>query len=161
MSTIRVGNIGPLTGNTAPTTAVIGGPAFHAYKSSAQTLSSATWTKIQFNVKEFDTDNCYDAATNYRFTPNLAGYYTFSFSVGINSSATNVALSLYKNGSEARWPHYINASAGNIGGGNSGIIYANGSTDYFEVYAYFATGQGVYAASSATWFSGYMVRSAA
>ena len=44
MSTIRVGNIGPLTGNTAPTTAVIGGAAFHAYKSSAQTLSSSTWT---------------------------------------------------------------------------------------------------------------------
>ena len=140
----------------------VAAPAFSAYaNSTGQTMTSGIRTKIQFNTEEFDTANCFDSTTNYRFTPNLAGYYTFSFSVGINSSATNVGLALYKNGSEARWPHYINASAGNIGGGNSGIIYANGSTDYFEVYAYFATGQGVYASSTATWFNGYMVRSAA
>lgn len=56
-------------------TVAINGPAFSAYQSSAQTLSSGTITKIEFQTEEFDTDNCFDNAINYRFTPNVAGYY--------------------------------------------------------------------------------------
>ena len=62
------------------------GPSFSAYQSSAQTLSTNTWTKAQYNVEEWDTANCYDNATNYRFTPNVAGYYTFIFSWLIHRS---------------------------------------------------------------------------
>ena len=51
------------------------GPAFSVYLSSTQTISNATTTKIQFNAKEFDTNSNFDATTNYRFTPSVAGYY--------------------------------------------------------------------------------------
>ena len=52
-----------------------GGPAFKAYQSSAQTLANTTFTKISFDTEVFDTASCYDNSTNYRFTPNVAGYY--------------------------------------------------------------------------------------
>ena len=52
-----------------------GGPTFSAYLSSGQTISNATHTKIQYNTEEWDTNNNYDNATNYRFTPTVAGYY--------------------------------------------------------------------------------------
>ena len=56
----------PSVGGTAM---VSGGmPAFSAWQSSAQTLSSNTLTKIQLQTEEFDTNNCFDHITNYRFT---------------------------------------------------------------------------------------------
>jgi hypothetical protein len=50
-------------------------PAFSAYQSSGQTLSSATATKLNFQTEEFDTNNNFDSTTNMRFTPTVAGYY--------------------------------------------------------------------------------------
>ena len=50
-------------------------PAFEAFLSSNQTVTDNTTTKIQFNSEVFDTDNCYDNSTNYRFTPTVAGKY--------------------------------------------------------------------------------------
>ena len=44
----------------------VGAPAFSAYSTTNQSISSATNTKVQFNLKSFDTANCYDT-TNYRF----------------------------------------------------------------------------------------------
>ena len=43
-------------------------PAFQAYLSANQTLPDNTWTKIQFDTEDFDTDSAYDPSTNYRFT---------------------------------------------------------------------------------------------
>ena len=49
-------------------------PAFSAYRSTSQSISNATWSKVQFQTEEFDTAGYYDNATNYRFTPLIAGY---------------------------------------------------------------------------------------
>ena len=43
---------------------ITGGPAFSAYRSTNQSLSGQTWTKVQFDTKEFDTASCYDNVTN-------------------------------------------------------------------------------------------------
>lgn len=134
------------------------GPAFSAYQSSLTSVSSATWTKVAFQTEEFDTANCFDSTTNYRFTPNVAGYYQFNFAVGVASSVTNVGISLYKNGTQYKWPFY-NIGAGNITGG-SALAYANGTTDYFEAYIYFATGQNTSPSATYTFFQGFMVRAA-
>ena len=50
-------------------------PAFEAYRSSNQTPSNNTLTKVQFNTEILDTDSCYDNSTNHRFTPTKAGKY--------------------------------------------------------------------------------------
>ena len=113
-------------------------PAFSAYMSGDQSISTSTWTKVQFNSELFDTDNCFDSTTNYRFTPTVAGYYQINFrSRTIGTSSTATYYSIYKNGSATG----INSAALATNAGFqsmqtvSGIIYCNGSTDYIEFYA--------------------------
>jgi hypothetical protein len=80
-------------------------PAFEAYLSSdSSQLSNDTDTKVQFNAEIFDTDNCYDSSTNYRFTPGVAGKYFVYGRIMFND--TNVGTSdqhqvkIFKNGSQ-------------------------------------------------------------
>ena len=108
-------------------------PAFSAYQSSAQTISSGSFTKVQFQTKEWDTANCFDNATNYRFTPNVAGYYQVNTEIHTNSSISlRAILVIYKNGSYGKWGSDTNAV--NFSWSASALFYMNGSTDYLEVY---------------------------
>jgi hypothetical protein len=50
-------------------------PAFEAHIGTSTTFADATVTKVQCDIEEFDTDNCYDNSTNYRFTPTVEGKY--------------------------------------------------------------------------------------
>ncbi len=107
------------------------GPAFSVYLSSNQTgLSSGVYTKVNFNTEDFDTDNCYDSSTNYRFTPNKSGYYQLNASV-MGRVAGDVRF--YKNGSAYNYLPFMEGD-GQPGGGGS-VIFLNGSTDYIEVFA--------------------------
>lgn len=112
------------------------GPAFSAYASAAQTLSNSTLTKVQFNQEEFDTGNCFDKTTNFRFTPNVAGYYLFDWAVNLkNNAAGTLYSSLYKNGSTfKRGVTFGTAAASGYGTSGTALVYMNGSTDYVEVY---------------------------
>jgi hypothetical protein len=77
------------------------GPAFSATRTSNQSISASTSTKIEVNVETFDTDACYDPTTNYRFTPNKAGYYLIQGWLRIthSSGGSYTQLALEKNGS--------------------------------------------------------------
>ena len=135
-------------------------PAFSAYQSSAQTLSSATLTKIQFQTEEFDTNSCFDSTTNYRFTPNVEGYYLVSGHVQPDASYTAGIQAIYKNGSVYKYGSY-NANATGVSQPSvTCLVYLNGSTDYVEFYGSFTTGQATVATSAFTWFQGHMARAA-
>lgn len=106
------------------------GPAFKVYKSANQSITASTFTKVTFNTETFDTAGNF---ASDRFTPTTAGYYQISAYVEFSGSgsATSSLLAIYKNGSRA---------GDCMGGGTklagySDLFYANGSTDYFEVYA--------------------------
>jgi hypothetical protein len=142
-----------------------GGPAFSAYRSgSDQTFSTTTWTKSQFNNEYLDTNNCYDSTTNYRFTPNVAGYYLFTLCPQISSvSGTNeMYVQFYKNGSGNNQFALCSLTSGTFNTWTPSvqtIVYMNGTTDYIEAYMYvngttprFNAGGGV--------FTGALVRSA-
>ena len=77
-------------------------PAFEAYLSSSQSINDNTNTKIQFDTEVYDTDNCYDNSTNYRFTPTTAGKYFIYGAVLMSSGATanlrEAEVYIYKNG---------------------------------------------------------------
>jgi hypothetical protein len=135
------------------------GPAFSAYQSSAQTLSSATYTKIQLQTEEFDTANCFDSITNYRFTPNVAGYYQISGGTATAAASSVYQTVIYKNGSAFKFigNAAIDATRGQWGGA---LIYFNGTTDYVELYSYLSTGQTLNATSSLVYFQGALVRAA-
>jgi hypothetical protein len=120
--------------------------AFRAFRATTQTLVSATFTKIQLASETFDTDNWFDSTTNYRFTPQKAGYYRISGTINFNASTRTIGM-FYKNGAEVlRW---IDLSPG---GGHSGtdIYYMNGTTDYIELYAY-VTGGALQILGDTTW----------
>ncbi len=115
----------------------IAAPAFSAYRSGTQSaLSSGVFTKVQLNAEEFDTANCFDSTTNYRFTPTVAGYYQINGGVSPSAFSGNYLLCciykngvIYKNGSNFA----LNGAAGPTTVVSS-LVYLNGSTDYVELY---------------------------
>lgn len=140
-------------------------PAFSAGLTTAQTVSNGTFTKVQCNSEEFDTANCYDNSTNYRFTPNIAGYYQVSGSVNFTSSTNSEVLCvIYKNGSASKWGNYLTRTAGAYDASSiaSALIYLNGSTDYIELFGYIS-GTGTLQfipPTTRTFFQAVMVRAA-
>jgi hypothetical protein len=141
----------------------VNGPAFSATKTgSNQSITPSTWTKIQFNTEEFDTNSCFDNTTNYRFTPTVAGYYQFSACGYLQSAgSTNTYISFYKNGTLIKYGQGTITSVATSVANASALIYLNGSTDYVELYAYInATSATVVADSTLTYFQAAMVRSA-
>jgi len=143
----------------------LGGPAFSAYQSSTQSVPNATWTKVQLNVKEFDTNNCFDNTTNYRFTPTVAGYYyvlgTTNYTA-ITSTSNWSTIQIGKNGTLVK---YGTNQLGTPNGAQclvTALIYLNGTTDYIELYTYQSSGASstLQNASNNTYFSAAMVRSA-
>lgn len=146
-------------------TVMVNGPAFSAYMSANQTISTGTNTKLQINTKEFDTATAYDASTNYRFTPLVAGYYQVNGQVAWNSAASGVTfVSIYKNGSEWKRGSQITFNAASAVCPNvSALTYFNGSTDYVELYVNQNSGGSVLAFGGSVAFSYFqasMVRSA-
>ena len=123
------GNV-DVTGNV-----ITDAPAFSAYLSADQSVSSGVVTKIQFNTEEFDTNSNYDSVTNYRFTPTVAGYYQINASLRTEgTSLTLAAFYIYKNGSSIFIPALDSAhnSTTHISGGT--VVYCNGTSDYIEIY---------------------------
>ena len=147
------------TGIVLPTAAA---PAFSAYQSSAQSISGGTYTKIQFQTKEFDTNSNFDNATNYRFTPTVAGYYQINGNFYTTNSASSgyaVIAFIYKNGSQYKWSitrPQTNTSSASV----SSIVYFNGSTDYVELYGYADAGSSGTTLIYQNYFNGAMIRSA-
>jgi hypothetical protein len=130
-STITMPN-GKLTGQSYP--------AFEAYLSADTTISDNTFTKVPFNVEDFDTDNTYDNLTNFRFLPTVAGkYYVYSgvkLGASVGNKQQHCDVRIYKNGSvwkESQFdPEDQRVTQASI------FIYStmvlNGSTDYVEIF---------------------------
>jgi hypothetical protein len=141
-------------------------PAFSAFRFGAyQAFSQNTFTKAAIQSEVFDTNNCYDSTTNYRFTPTVAGYYQVTGYIGIQNSSTytRAIVSIYKNGAEYTRSDFNQSTITYMSVPFSGLIYMNGTTDYIEVYVYSnasAPNVDYGSAPYASLFSAAMVRSA-
>jgi hypothetical protein len=112
-------------------------PAFEAKQSSSQSLTSDTYTKINFDTERFDTDSTYASS---RFTPAVAGKYFIYSSVCLTpGNQTDWAygnIAIYKNGVE-----YGN----NLFDSRGSLVFRAflsiartidfNTTDYVEIYA--------------------------
>ena len=81
----------------------------------------------------------YDATTNYRFTPTVAGKYFVYARYRISSGGERDQISIYKNGSEfarstQNGPSQLTSSL------ITEILTLNGSSDYIEAYAWHNNG---------------------
>lgn len=115
--------------------------AISAYRNGTQSIGTATFTKIQMNVENFDTGNTFDNTTSYRITPTIAGKYFISMTASLTAAGTTagqfVVSAIYKNGAAVLAATSVNVSAGNsISASCNGFFDANGSTDYFEFFFY-------------------------
>ena len=143
-------------------------PAFEAFLTSDQTVSDATLTKCQVNSEIFDTDNCYDNSTNYRFTPNVSGKYNVYGALHFEADADNrlagVEIAIYKNGSVYSdlpiqfYTNYEKKMTPFI----SSVISLNGSSDYVELYGWnnVTTGTATFGGNASvaiTYFGAYRI----
>jgi hypothetical protein len=140
-------------------------PAFEAKLSSSQVMTNASTDKLQLSDKILDTDNCYDATTNYRFTPNVAGKYFIHGQV-MTSENNGTALQktylrLRKNGSDysQNFVDFRNNPGKDMSVSTAVIIDFNGSTDYVELWVYYEsnahTGVSEVSNAAGTFFGGY------
>jgi hypothetical protein len=134
-------------------------PAFSAYQSTLQAISSLTQTVVLFQTEDFDTNNNFASST---FTPTVAGYYQINAAVGFSGALTGGALcSIGKNGSIFRSGGIANTNSTLGTSANvSSLIYLNGTTDYVQIYIFAVTGSNTAAANNYTYFNGSLVRAA-
>jgi len=118
-------------------------PAFMAYLNGNQNVSDATYTKVNLNAEQLDTNSAFDSSTNYRFTvpSGQAGKYVVSFYVeGYSSGASQlrgVNAEIRKNGSKY---HRIRMDTSN----NEGFLFNVSASliidlavgDYIELWGY-------------------------
>ena len=156
-NTITIGASGDTTnivGTLQNNGSAVGGtntPAFSAYLSSNQSISTASFTKIQFDTETYDTDGTYDNSTNYRFTPGVAGKYLIFANMYLNSlsDGKNVRLDLYKNGSSIAFGRTDSAKAGSSVSVNFSYADSANTTDYYELFVYHNEGGSLNVASGA------------
>ena len=153
-----------LTMPVATGTVMVNGPAFSATRTTTQTFSNSTFTKLQVNTEIFDTNSNYDPTTNYRFTPTVAGYYQINGNITFAGATTGYCqIGIYKNGGVYVFGSGIQNN-NNIGGQiqAASVIYLNGSTDYVELYGWQNSGGnlGLLTGTGRNTFSGCMVRGA-
>jgi len=110
--------------------------AFQAYDNGGTSVATATDTKITCETVVFDTNSCYDNATNFRFTPTKAGkYFVYASLTWPSSAATALNTYIMKNGSI-----YANSRGAGVativglGPAITAIADMNGSTDYLELW---------------------------
>ncbi len=141
-------------------------PYFRAALSGSQATTDATTTKVTFDSEIYDSDGAYDPSTNYRFTPQTAGYYMISASLSIYKPATILNAGdvyIYFNGAAVAGGYMGNHGSqySNSTPGASILIYFNGSTDYVEAYTYIDTSTGVTGnvsgPSAGSWFQGFRI----
>jgi hypothetical protein len=139
--------------------------AFSATIGTNQTgLTGGTYAKCAFDTEQFDVEGWYDAATNYRYTPQVAGKYLFHASASCD--AANVAdgpqLVFRKNGGSApnaeTGDYHQNTTANYILHVTClGLFDMNGSTDYIEAFMYLPDGGTFIFANPAKHFFGFRV----
>jgi hypothetical protein len=98
---------------------------------------------LTWDTEDVDTHGFHSTSVNpSRVTPNVAGWYKITANIAWASNAAGRRATVsYKNGASAG---NLGIAAGGSGGtpfgvimtGGSRTLYANGSTDYFEINAY-------------------------
>lgn len=116
-------------------------PPARVHKSSAAFNGVTGWTKVPFEVKDYDPGGNYDATTNFRYNVPIAGFYHVSaeLAIGLGNNPQQLALAVYKNGTNVSIGDWTTVRGGTNGDpifiSLSDTIQCNAG-DYLEVYLY-------------------------
>ena len=142
-------------------------PAFQVNLGASQDISNNTYTLVAYDTVVWDTASCYDATTNYRYTPDEAGKYIFYAQVspyaGLPDNVKFQTILFKKNGSDASYFARDSRNSYSLGYGNVIMTYQtldmNGSSDYVDVFFYIQVSDDTTLRMSAghqsTYFGGY------
>ena len=116
-------------------------PAFFAYKTSNQSISNTTATKVTFESELVDSGSVYDTS-NSRFTPGVAGYYIIGSKWRYDTSTnfTSAQIRVNRNGSVISKITFVNDEAS---GTTFNQMFYSDADDYFEMFAYQNSGGSV------------------
>ena len=104
----------------------------------AQAVINNANTKMVFGTAVYNPRGWFDSINNYRFQPNVAGYYQVTGSVAYtNAWSSGVSqLAIYKNGSSAAYNQTGPTNQGNMFCEVNDLIYMDGGADYLELYVF-------------------------
>jgi hypothetical protein len=125
--------------------------AFFFYKSTDQTVTTATTTKCILDLALFNQNSIISASSS-TFTPTVAGYYRITAQIHASNGGAGAtsSIAIYKNGSATNGIHGSTQVNGATANATTmvlvdGIMNFNGSSDTFEIYGN---------TTSATWKAG-------
>ena len=133
-------------------------PAFEVRQTSGQSVNSGSFTKLTWNVENYDTNNAF-ASDKFTVPSGQDGKYYFQVTTelaGIDD-AEFVQVMFYKNGSSqagttARW--YAPGANDDVRA-RSNVILNLSAADYVEAYIYHNEGAAVTISTSETFFRGF------
>jgi len=125
-------------------------PAFYVYRTSAQSLTDDTDTKVTFETKGLDTDNAFDITTNHRFTvpTGKAGkYYIIAQLTAFSNDndLRDVRAQIYKNGSRLVSSYFNIRTTDNNHRHQAALVTTiddASAGDYYEMYTLVDVGSG-------------------
>ena len=141
-------------------------PMFDVAKSSTQTISSGSVTKVTW-----DTEN-YDIGGNFasdKFTAPIAGKYHMNalLTMSTITAGAGIGLIWYKNGSVFRSGHHQSTEINITFTLQSSVVFDLSASDYVEVYAFQGSGNsedlgsannvGSVSAVNSNYWSGYLI----
>jgi hypothetical protein len=134
-------------------------PAFRASPSGAQSINDATLTVVICDTEQIDTGNYHDTTTG-KFTPLIAGTYSFCGYVSMTGLADNkiATTAIRKNGTTVSRVGRASTDGvyDTIAGGPT-LFFLNGSTDYVELAVSHTHGSARNTVAADTRWSGYRV----
>ena len=122
------------------TTQKINYPGFMVNLSSNQTVSTGTWTKLNFSNAVLNDGSDFDTS-NYKFTVSKTGKYVFVFQSyrAYGADGTSMRAGIYKNGS--LFEQAITTDGAGIAHTATCQMIDNSSVgDYYEAYVYHVRG---------------------
>ena len=142
-------------------------PAFFACRNSSFSIPNQSTTLVQFVDNQgpgFDTNNCWDNS-NYRFVPNVPGYYSINMLCSVSYGSLQAGrIYIFKNGSSyAMSQLYLNGgdSYDDISMSCSTLVFLNGTGDYIDGRAWRNGGNGGLGDNETNQqISGFLARSA-
>ena len=141
-------------------TAVVGAgftSAALATRTSTQSISGGTFTKIALTTEVYDIDSEFDHVTNYRFTATDAGRYLCCGQVTYDDidDGDEVSSLIYVNGSAVQQAQNTTGVAQDTFAGGS-IVLNLSASDYVELFTHHGTGTGptnIHASGNETYLS--------
>jgi len=146
--------------------AVANTPNFSAVPSSSQTISTASFTAVNFQTEIYDTASAYDGTNKFTVPSGQGGKYFFKANLSIDSvyDGDIIIGNLYKNGNadvgseneSVRTRYIVPKDNTTVTFNICGLVEASAG-DYFQVYIYHNRGSDRTLNSARSGFIGFKI----